>query len=102
MAFTINSSEKIRLLFVEDDQEDHIAFTQTVKQHSLPYECTLASSLSEALEILRDRTFQIAILDYNLGNGRSSELFAILKEQNSPFVISIDRGDEETNFTRNH
>ncbi|WP_434684571.1 PAS domain S-box protein [Pseudanabaena minima] len=96
MAFTINSSEKIRLLFVEDDQEDRIAFTQTVKQHSLPYECTLASSLSEALEILRDRTFQIAILDYNLGNGRSSELFAILKEQNCPFVISIDRGDEET------
>ncbi|MFM7600403.1 MAG: PAS domain S-box protein, partial [Pseudanabaena sp.] len=96
MAFTTNSSEKIRLLFVENDQEDCIAFTQTVKQHSLPYECTLASSLSEALEILRDRTFQIAILDSNLGDGRSSKLFAILKEQNCPFVISIDRGDEET------
>ena len=96
MAFTTNSSEKIQLLFVEDNQEDRIAFTRTVKQHSLPYEYTLASSLSEALEILRDRTFQIAILDYNLGDGRSSELFAILKEQNCPFVISIDRGDEET------
>ena len=96
MAFTTNSSEKIQLLFVEDDQEDRIAFTRTVKQHSLPYEYTLASSLSEALEILRDRTFQIVILDYNLGDGRSSELFAILKEQNCPFVISIDRGHEET------
>jgi PAS domain S-box-containing protein len=62
----------------------------------LPYEYTLASSLSEALEILRDRKFQIAILDYNLGDGRSNELFPILKEQNCPFVISIESGDEET------
>ena len=96
MAFTNDSSEKIQLLFVEDDQEDRIAFTQTVKQHSLPYECTLASSFSEAMEILYDRTFQIAILDYNLGDGRSNELFPILKSQNCPFVISTESGDEET------
>ncbi len=94
---TINYSlEKIQLLFVEDDQIDRLAFTRTVKQHSLPYEYTLASSLSEAVEILRDRKFQIAILDYNLGDGRSSDLFPILKEQNCPFVISTGSGDEET------
>ena len=73
MAATTDSSEKIQLLMVEDDQIDRLAFTRTVKQHSLPYEYTLASSLSEALEILRDhRKFQIAILDYNLGDGQSS------------------------------
>jgi PAS domain S-box-containing protein len=97
MAATTDSSEKIQLLMVEDDQIDRLAFTRTVKQHSLPYEYTLASSLSEALEILRDhRKFQIAILDYNLGDGQSSELFPILKEQNCPFVISTGSGDEET------
>ncbi len=91
-----NSSEKIQLLLVEDDQIDRLAFSRTVKQYDLPYEYTLASSLSEAREILRDRTFQIAILDYNLGDGNSSELFAILQEQNCPFVISTGSGDEET------
>ena len=96
MASTTDSSEKIQLLLVEDDQIDRLAFTRTVKQYNLPYEYTLASSLTEALAILRDRKFQIAILDYNLGDGRSSELFPILKEQNCPFVISTGSGDEET------
>jgi PAS domain S-box-containing protein len=92
----IDSSENIQLLLVEDDQIDRLAFTRAVKHYSLPYEYTLASSLFEALEILRDHTFQIAILDYNLGDGQSSELFPILKEQNCPFVISTGSGDEET------
>ncbi len=97
MAAITNSSEKIQLLLVEDDQIDRLAFTRTVKQYNLPYEYTLASSLSEALEILREnRKFQIAILDYNLGDGRSTELFPILKQQNCPFVISTGSGDEET------
>ena len=90
------NSTKLHLLFVDDDQIDRLAFTRYVKQLGLPYEYTLASSLSEALEILSDRTFQIAILDYNLGDGRSSELFPVLKEQNCPFVISTGSGDEET------
>ena len=96
MTSTTDSSEKIQLLLVEDDQIDRLAFTRTVKQYNLPYEYSLASSLTEALAILRDRKFQIAILDYNLGDGRSSELFPILKEHNCPFVISTGSGDEET------
>jgi PAS domain S-box-containing protein len=96
MDSTTDSSEKIQLLLVEDDQIDRLAFTRTVKQYNLPYEYSLASSLTEALAILRDRKFQFAILDYNLVDGRSSELFPILKEQNCPFVISTGSGDEET------
>ena len=92
----INSSAKIQLLYVEDDRIDRLAFTCYMKQMDLPYEYTLASSLSEALEILCDRVFHIAILDYNLGDGHSSELFPILTERNCPFVISTGSGDEET------
>ena len=95
LPFPYNST-KLQLLFVEDDQIDRLAFIRYVKQMELPYEYTLASSLSEALAILRDRTFQIAILDYNLGDGHSNELFPILKEKKCPFVISTGSGDEET------
>ncbi|PZO42193.1 MAG: hypothetical protein DCF19_08100 [Pseudanabaena frigida] len=86
----------IKILFVEDDQIDCLAFNRTVKKLDLPYNYAIASSLTEAKKILSDQTFEIAILDYNLGDGVSSELFAILKSQNCPFIISTGSGDEGT------
>lgn len=86
----------IKLLLVEDDQIDRLAFTRCVKQAGLPYDYTLASSLTEALSILHTQMFEIAILDYNLGDGNATDLFPILKAQNCPFVISTGSGDEET------
>lgn len=86
----------IKMLLVEDDRIDHLAFDRAVKQEKLPYDCTIASSLKEAINILNSRDFEVAILDYNLGDGRSSELFPILKDKNCPFIISTGSGDEET------
>jgi PAS domain S-box-containing protein len=86
----------IKLLRVEDDPIDCLAFIQWVKQAKLPYDCTVARSLTEALNILSKEKFEIAILDYNLGDGKASDLFAILSAQNCPFVICTDRGDEVT------
>jgi len=86
----------IKILVVEDDQVDHLAFNRAVKELELPYDCTIASSLTEAQKILQDQTFEIAILDYNLGDGSSCELFPILKAQSCPFIISTGSGDEET------
>lgn len=86
----------IKMLVVEDDQIDRLAFNRTVKQLGLPYDYTIASSITEAKEILRHQNFEIAILDYNLGDGLSSDLFSILKSQNCPFIISTGSGDEET------
>ncbi len=86
----------IKMLVVEDDQIDSIAFNRTVKQLGLPYDYTIARSITEAKEILSHQTFEIAILDYNLGDGVSSDLFAVLKSQNCPFIISTGSGDEET------
>lgn len=86
----------IKILFVEDDQIDRLAFKRTVKKSDLPYDYKIASSLIEAKKILFTQTFEIAILDYNLGDGFSSELFAILKSQNCPFIISTGSGDEGT------
>jgi PAS domain S-box-containing protein len=91
-----SKSAQIKVLLVEDDQIDRLAFTRGVKQAGLPYEYTIASSLSEAFSILNDRIFEVAILDYNLGDGLSSELFPILREKNCPFIISTGSGDEET------
>ena len=86
----------IKILVVDDDQIDHLAFKRAVQELNLPYDCTIASSLTEAKKILQEQTFEVAILDYNLGDGSSCELFPILKTQSCPFIISTGSGDEET------
>jgi PAS domain S-box-containing protein len=90
------SALPIKILLVEDDQIDRLAFMRSVKQAELAYDYTIATSLKEAIAIINTQTFQIAILDYNLGDGLSSELFPILKAKNCPFIISTGSGDEET------
>ncbi|WP_434684501.1 response regulator [Pseudanabaena minima] len=86
----------IRVLLVEDDRIDYLAFVRFIKQGDLPYDYALAQSLAEAKAILASQSFDIAILDYLLGDGTSLELFDILKSQNCPFIIATGTGDEET------
>ncbi len=93
---SVSNSSKIRVLYVEDDRLDCIAFTRYVQQFRLPYECTLVGSVAEALATLENQKFQIVVLDYLLRDGYSSEIFPILQSQNCPFIILTGRGDEET------
>ncbi|CAN1210607.1 hypothetical protein TUMEXPCC7403_10450 [Tumidithrix helvetica PCC 7403] len=90
------NSPPIKVLLVEDDRIDRLAFTRSAKQASWPYDYTIATSLTEAISIINTQVFEIAILDYNLGDGLSSSLFPILKAKNCPFIISTGSGDEET------
>ncbi|NMF57831.1 PAS domain S-box protein [Pseudanabaena yagii] len=93
---SVSNSSKIRILYVEDDRLDCIAFTRYVKQSQLPYEYTLVGSVAEALAILESQKFQIVVLDYLLRDGYSSEIFPTLQSQHCPFIILTGRGDEET------
>ncbi|ELS30784.1 MULTISPECIES: PAS domain-containing response regulator [Pseudanabaena] len=90
-----NNSAQTKILLVENDPIDQLAFTRYVKRSGLSYDYTIASSLSEALNILNHQSFEVAILDYNLGDGFSNELFPLLREINCPFIISTGSGDEE-------
>lgn len=90
------SPPMIRVLLVEDDPIDHIAFARSVKQGGLPYDYVVANSLAKAKSILATQLFDIAILDHSLGDGTSIELFDLLKAKNCPFIIATGTGDEET------
>ncbi len=89
-------TQPIRVLLVEDDQIDCIAFVRSVKQEKLPYDYTVAYSLAEAKNALESQLFDIAILDHSLKDGTSLELFNVLKAKNCPFIIATGTGDEET------
>ncbi len=83
----------IRLLLIEDDKVDQMAFERAVKRGNLPYDYTIAGSVTEATEILKSTSFDVIISDYMLGDGTSFELFDLFKS--TPVVVTTGSGDED-------
>ncbi|MCK5515649.1 MAG: PAS domain S-box protein, partial [Desulfobulbaceae bacterium] len=83
----------IRLLFIEDDKVDQMAFERFVKRENLPYDYTIAGSVTASTEILKSTSFDVIISDYMLGDGTSFELFELFK--NTPVIITTGSGDED-------
>lgn len=81
-----------KILIVEDDKLDQKAITKTLDQHG-GYEHTVAGTLKEAREKLKEGTFDLVLLDANLPDGSTMELFPNLV--GIPFVITAGAGSEE-------
>ena len=86
-------NERYKVLLIEDDRVDQEAFLRFVKDEELPYDCTVAGSVSEANSILDTDTFDIAIVDYLLGDGTAFDIFDSMKD--IPVIIATGAGDEE-------
>ena len=84
---------RIRLLLVEDDKVDQMAFERFARSKNLPYDHTIAGSVAEAKEILKSISFDVIIADYMLGDGTSFELFDLFKDL--PVIVTTGTGDEE-------
>ncbi len=86
-------NKKIRLLLVEDDKVDQMAFERFVSREDLPYDYTIAGSVAEGKEILKSINFDVIISDYLLGDGTSFELFDQFKD--IPVIVTTGSGDED-------
>jgi len=84
---------KIRLLLVEDDKVDQMAFERYVKNKELPYDYTIAGSVAEADKIIKSIRFDVIISDYSLGDGTSFELFDQFNDL--PVIVTTGVGNEE-------
>jgi len=84
---------KIKLLMVEDDKVDQMAFKRLVKHENLPYIFTIAGSVSEAKSIMDSDSFDIVITDYNLGDGIAFDVLKLIKDV--PVIVITGAGDEE-------
>jgi PAS domain S-box-containing protein len=84
---------KYRILLVEDDKLDQMAFLRAVEDQNLPYDCTIAGSVAKAHEILGSQSFDIVITDYELGDGTGLDVLAQVKHM--PVVLVTGAGDEE-------
>jgi len=86
-------STKYKILLVEDDKLDQKAFERLVKKENLPYDYTIASSVSEAKNILGREQFDVVISDYTLGDGTAFDVLGVVK--NTPTIIITGNGNEE-------
>ena len=88
-----NTPKTIRLLLVEDDQVDQMAFARSVKAKGLNYTTTIVGSKSEAREIVARNEFDIIVADYILGDGTVFELFDHFR--GLPVIVITGAGNEE-------
>ncbi|MBL0732680.1 MAG: response regulator [Desulfosarcina sp.] len=87
------NDKKIRLLLIEDDKVDQMAFERFAKSENLSYDYTIAGSIAEAKKIIKTATFDIIVADYMLGDGTSLELFDLFRE--IPIIVTTGTGTEE-------
>ncbi|HEO65513.1 MAG TPA: hypothetical protein ENI73_06530, partial [Spirochaetes bacterium] len=62
-------SSSLKVLLIEDDGFDQMAFKRYVEKQKLPYDYTIAGSVKAAKDILKSETFEVIIIDYHLGDG---------------------------------
>lgn len=86
-------SESVRLLLIEDDEVDRLAFERFVRREGLPYLCSFAKNLDEGLRAVEGGGFDIVLTDFHLGDG---DALAILERARQvPVVVIAGAGDEE-------
>ncbi|MEE9616024.1 MAG: response regulator, partial [Anaerolineae bacterium] len=84
--------ERIKILLVEDDKVDQMAFERFVERENLPYDYAIAGSISEARDVLTTERFDIALIDYLLGDGTAFDLFDEIGD--IPIIVITGTGDE--------
>ncbi|MCJ7812415.1 PAS domain S-box protein [bacterium] len=84
---------KSRVLLIEDDKIDQMAFERLVKNEHLSYDYTIAGSVFETKNILNSEQFDFIIADYLLGDGTVFDLFDCIKD--IPVIFVTGCGNEE-------
>lgn len=87
------AESRYRILLIEDDKIAQMAFKRFVAEESVPYDCTIASSVSEAKGILAAGKFDAVIVDYLLGDGTAFDVFRSIVD--TPIIFATSAGNEE-------
>jgi DNA-binding NtrC family response regulator len=84
--------KKTRILYIEDDLVDRMAFQRFAEEKSFPYEFVMAMSIADAGGLLKSEGFDLVIADYRLGDGTA---FDILELNSVPVIIATGAGSEQ-------
>jgi len=83
-----------KILLIEDNELDQMAFKRFVENNAIPYDCTVAGSVAEAKSVLSANQFDIIISDHSLGDGTALDILHAAKS--APVIVVTGAGDEET------
>ena len=85
-------TDRLRLLLIEDDRVDEIAFRRMVEADQHPYDFTITRSATDASSILAQQTFDIVLADLNLSDGTAFDVMGCVSE--TPVVFMTGAGSE--------
>ena len=92
MTDEITGQMKYRILLIEDEKLDQMAFERFVKDEKLPYDYTIAGSVSEVRSILNSDHFDAIVSDYALGDGTAMDVLNSVKD--TPIILTTGAADE--------
>lgn len=87
-------TKNIRVLLVEDDIVDQMAFKRMVIESALCYDFIIADCVSQAKTILSGSVFDVIITDYMLPDGSAFDIIGI--KMDTPIIFVTGAGDEGT------
>jgi PAS domain S-box-containing protein len=82
-----------RVLLVEDDLVDQLAFKRAVRELGSPCDYEVAGSVAEAREFLNKNRFDAVVTDYALGDGTAFDVVDLAG--GIPLIFTTGAGDEE-------
>lgn len=83
------------IFLLEDDNAIEIGLSYSLKNEG--YSVTIAKTVKEALEIIRNKTFTLYILDLTLPDGSGYDVCTQIKKQGDLPVIFLTAYDDEVN-----
>lgn len=95
---TTPKPNKIRLLLVDDDEDDYLIVRSLVEKiPDTPFSLDWTPSFSEAKRYLNDADHDLYLIDYRLGRHSGLELleFAAPHTRPEPFIILTGAGDKD-------
>jgi DNA-binding NtrC family response regulator len=86
-------SERIRILLVEDDEVDRMAFERFVAREGLPYDFSMVPNVATAAESLSHNQYDALITDHHLGDGTAFDVLD--KAGSTPTVVVTGSTEQE-------
>ncbi|WP_394224343.1 response regulator [Alteromonas gracilis] len=89
-------TEVIKILLVEDDEDDYFLTSDYLAQCESPtFELTWVTNSNDAVEALKTKNFDLCLLDYLLGAENAIDVLTVLKANqiNLPVVILTGQSD---------
>ena len=94
MEYKIMENTRYKILLIEDDELDQMAFKRFVDNNAIPYDCMVSGSVSQAKQALSSNQFDIIITDHSLGDGTAFDILELARS--IPVIVVTGAGDEET------